>query len=186
MTFLRFRRVVSPSTMPKRFTPEQIASSAAIGELRTQHLFGGDTEAWHTYQDTVYSKLRPGEALHANRPVLWKAAARQLKKIEAELNKPATWQAGQEAQGLDAQTVPGPLRRPARLATPLSVRHARGLPADGERARLRVMRRGRLLRAATSRRRERQGDQDACRPPSAPRASRAREALLRAYANHLL
>ena len=39
-------------------------------------------------QDTVYSKLRPGEALHANRAVLWKAAARQLKKIEAELNTP--------------------------------------------------------------------------------------------------
>ena len=74
--------------MPKRFTPDQIAASAAIGELRTQHSFGGDTEAWHTYQDTVYSKLRPGEALHANRAVLWKAAARQLKKIEAELNTP--------------------------------------------------------------------------------------------------
>ena len=59
-----------------------------MGELRTQQSFGGDTEAWHTYQDTVYSKLRPGEALHANRAVLWKAAARQLKKIEAELNTP--------------------------------------------------------------------------------------------------
>ena len=74
--------------MPKRFAPEQIAASAAVGELRTQHSFGGDTEAWHNYQDTVYSKLRPGEALHANRAVLWKAAARQLKKIEAELNTP--------------------------------------------------------------------------------------------------
>ena len=74
--------------MPKRFTPEQIAASAAIGELRTHNSFGGDTEAWHTYQDTVYSKLRPGEALHASRAVLWKAAARQLKKIEAERNKP--------------------------------------------------------------------------------------------------
>ena len=74
--------------MPKRFAPEQIAASAAVGELRTQHSFGGDTEAWHNYQDTVYSKLRPGEALHANRAVLWKAAARQLKKIEAEINTP--------------------------------------------------------------------------------------------------
>ena len=54
--------------MPKRFAPEQIAASAAVGELRTQHSFGGDTEAWHNYQDTVYSKLRPGEALHASRP----------------------------------------------------------------------------------------------------------------------
>ena len=74
--------------MPKRFTPDQIAASAAIGELRTQQSFEGDTEAWHTYQDSVYSKLRPGEALHASRPVLWKAATRQLKKIEAERNKP--------------------------------------------------------------------------------------------------
>ena len=47
--------------MPKRFTPEQYAASAAVGELRTQQSFGGDTQAWHTYQDTVYSKLRPGE-----------------------------------------------------------------------------------------------------------------------------
>ena len=74
--------------MPKRFTPDQIAASAAIGELRTQQSFEGDTEAWHTYQDSVYSKLRPGEALHASRPVLWKAATRQLKKIEEERNKP--------------------------------------------------------------------------------------------------
>ena len=53
--------------MPKRFTPEQFAASA-MGELRTQKSFGGDTQASHTYQDTVYSKLRPGEALHASRP----------------------------------------------------------------------------------------------------------------------
>ena len=39
-----------------------------MGELRTQESFGGDTQASHTYQDTVYSKLRPGEALHASRP----------------------------------------------------------------------------------------------------------------------
>ena len=73
--------------MPKRFTPEQFAASA-MGELRTHESFEGDTQAWHTYQDTVYSKLRPGEALHASRAVLWKAAARQLKKIEAERNEP--------------------------------------------------------------------------------------------------
>ena len=73
--------------MPKRFTPEQFAASA-LGELRTHESFEGDTQAWHTYQDTVYSKLRPGEALHANRAALWKAAARQLKKIEAEINTP--------------------------------------------------------------------------------------------------
>ena len=52
--------------MPKRFTPEQFAA-LAMGELRTHESFEGDTQAWHTYQDTVYSKLRPGEALHANR-----------------------------------------------------------------------------------------------------------------------
>ena len=133
--------------MPKRFTPEQIAASAAVGELRTQQSFGGDTEAWHTYQDTVYSKLRPGETLHASRPDLWKAAARQLKKIEAERNKPVK-KVKKLKVSTRKQAVPWRLRRPARLATPLSVRHARGLPADGERARLRVMRRERVLRAA--------------------------------------
>ena len=74
--------------MPKPFTAEQFAASAALGDLRTQQSFGADTQAWHTYQDTVYSKLRPGEALHASRPDLWKTAARQLKKVEAERKKP--------------------------------------------------------------------------------------------------
>ena len=74
--------------MPKIFTAEQYAASAAFGDLRTRKSFGGDTQAWNTYQDTVYSKLRPGEALHASRPDLWKAAARQLQKIEAERKKP--------------------------------------------------------------------------------------------------
>ena len=53
--------------MPKHFTAEQFAASAAVGELRTQKSFGGDTQAWHTYQDTVYSKLHPGEALPPDR-----------------------------------------------------------------------------------------------------------------------
>ena len=46
--------------MPKHFTAEQFAVSAAVGDLLTQKSFGGDTQAWHTYQDTVLSKLHPG------------------------------------------------------------------------------------------------------------------------------
>ena len=34
----------------KLLTPEQIAASAAVGELRTQQSFGGDTtQAWNTH-----------------------------------------------------------------------------------------------------------------------------------------
>ena len=49
--------------MPKHFTAKQFAASAAVGDLRTQKSCGGDTQAWHTYQDTVYSTLHPDEAL---------------------------------------------------------------------------------------------------------------------------
>ena len=35
--------------MPKHFTAEQFAASAAVGDLRTQKSFVGDTQAWHTY-----------------------------------------------------------------------------------------------------------------------------------------
>ena len=89
--------------MPKHFTAKQFAASAAVGDLRTQKSFGGDTQAWHTYQDTVYSKLHPGEALppgDASRPDLWKAAAWQRKKIEAERKKVADADA-------DADQLPG-------------------------------------------------------------------------------
>ena len=41
--------------MPKRFTPEQIAASAAIGELRTQQSFEGDTEAWHRGSNPIFA-----------------------------------------------------------------------------------------------------------------------------------
>ena len=71
--------------MPKHFTAEQFAASEAVGELRTQKSFVGDTQTWHTYQDTVYSTLHPGEALppgDASRPDLWQAAARQRKNIK--------------------------------------------------------------------------------------------------------
>ena len=39
--------------MPKTFTAEQYAASAALGDLRTRKSFGSDTQAWNTYQDTV-------------------------------------------------------------------------------------------------------------------------------------
>ena len=43
--------------MPKHFTAEQFTASEALGELRTQKSFVGDTQAWHTYQETCYSTL---------------------------------------------------------------------------------------------------------------------------------
>ena len=49
--------------MPKYFMAEQFAAWEALGELRTQKSFVGDTQAWRTYQETYYSTLHPGEAL---------------------------------------------------------------------------------------------------------------------------
>ena len=49
---------VGRKPMPKHFTAKQFAASAAVGDLRTQKSFGGDTQAWHTYQDKVYSTLQ--------------------------------------------------------------------------------------------------------------------------------
>ena len=72
--------------MPRRFTAEQFAASKALGELRTQKSFAGDTEAWRMYQDESYRTLRPGEALppvkrsSRRRPHLGKAAIRQRKR----------------------------------------------------------------------------------------------------------
>ena len=41
--------------MPKRFTPEQFAASAAAGEPRSEQFFSGDSGAWHAYQESLYS-----------------------------------------------------------------------------------------------------------------------------------
>ena len=92
--------------MPKHFTAEQFAASAAVGELLTQKSFGGDTQAWHTYQDTVHSKLHPGAlpAGNASRPDLWKAAARHLNKIEAERKKVADADADADRKKLKVST----------------------------------------------------------------------------------
>lgn len=79
--------------MPKVFTPAQLAASASLGELRTQQSFAGDTDAWHAYQEHVYSTLQPGEALppvhEDERAKLWKAAQRQRGKIEKQRSKNA-------------------------------------------------------------------------------------------------
>ena len=48
--------------MPKRFTPQQLAASASVGALRTETSFEDDTDAWHTYQQTVFPMLMLGEA----------------------------------------------------------------------------------------------------------------------------
>ena len=84
------RRVVSPSTMPKRFTPEQIAASAAVGELRTQHSFGGDTEARHTYQESrtrSTARFTPTRrcGTHRYAAIALRAHARRLTRPSADV-----------------------------------------------------------------------------------------------------
>ena len=79
--------------MPKRFTPQQLAASAAVGELRTEQSFAGDTDAWHAYQQTAFSTLMLGEVLppvgDGERAKRWKAARRQRGKIEEQRTKDA-------------------------------------------------------------------------------------------------
>ena len=82
----RFRRVSLDHA--QALHGRSVRCLGGIGRPSHPEVVRGDTQAWNTYQDTVYSKLRPGEALHASRPDLWKAAARQLQKIEAERKKP--------------------------------------------------------------------------------------------------
>ena len=48
--------------MPKRFTPEQFAASAAAGEPRSEQFFSGDSGAWHAYQDTQHAAGRDAPA----------------------------------------------------------------------------------------------------------------------------
>lgn len=69
--------------MPKRFTPQQLAASASIGEVRTLAPWRRSTDtsgAWHTYQETVFRTLMQGEALppvgDSERTKRWKAARR--------------------------------------------------------------------------------------------------------------
>ena len=78
--------------MPKRFTPEQFAASAAAGEPRSEQFFSGDSGAWHAYQESFYSTLL-GEVLppvgDGRRAGCWKKARRQRGKIEAQRDKRA-------------------------------------------------------------------------------------------------
>ena len=77
--------------MPKHFTAEQFAASAAVGDLRPAHpevVRGRHAGVAHVPGQGLQhaSALHPGEALppgDASRPDLWKAAAQQRKKIEA-------------------------------------------------------------------------------------------------------
>ena len=84
--------------MPARFTPEQLAASAAAGELRTESTFAGDTAThargpWHAYQDSFFSAITLGQTLppvgDSNRAKQWKAARRQRGKIEEQRAKDA-------------------------------------------------------------------------------------------------
>ena len=49
--------------MPKRITPQQLAASASVGEVRTKASFDSETSgAWHTYQEAVHTHARRGTA----------------------------------------------------------------------------------------------------------------------------
>ena len=78
--------------MPKRFTPEQFAASAAAGQPRSEQFFSGDSGAWHAHQESFYSTLL-GEVLppvgDGRRAGCWKRARRQRGKIEAQREKKA-------------------------------------------------------------------------------------------------
>ena len=75
--------------LPKMVRKEMRALSP--GEVR-RFLFEAKSDRWHAlWVLLVTTGLRPGEALHASRPVLWKAATRQLKKIEEERNITQKW-----------------------------------------------------------------------------------------------
>ena len=78
--------------MPKRFTPQQLAASASVGEVRTEASFNGDTGAWHTYQETVFHTLMQGELPpvgDSERAKRWKATRRQAGKIKEQRTKDA-------------------------------------------------------------------------------------------------
>ena len=77
--------------MPTRFTEEQLAASATAGEPRAEESFGGDRDAWHTYQAEWFAIVTLGDVLppvgDSNRAKRWKAARRQRGKIEAQREK---------------------------------------------------------------------------------------------------
>ena len=74
--------------MPKRrFTHQELARSAAAGELCLQSDFDGDTDAYHAYQDQWFATFTD-EALppvrDASRTKRWRAVRRQRKAIEEQ------------------------------------------------------------------------------------------------------
>jgi hypothetical protein len=77
--------------MPRRFTPAQLAASAAVAELREEASFAGDVSAWRAYQEDTFATLTLGEVLprvgDRNRAKLWKATRRQRGKIEVQRGK---------------------------------------------------------------------------------------------------
>jgi hypothetical protein len=77
--------------MPTRFTPEQLAASAAIGEVRVEASFAGDARAWQAYQENICTRITLGERLapvgDSSRAKCWKAARRQRGKIEEQRKK---------------------------------------------------------------------------------------------------
>ena len=78
--------------MPRRFSAEELAASAALGELKTEASFEGDIDAWRGYQHFVVVQLTGvplppvGDASRASR---WKAVRRQRGQIEEQRRRDA-------------------------------------------------------------------------------------------------
>ena len=102
------RRGLTPYSMPKRFTANQLAASEAAGELRPESSFRGLREEWCNFQVRWFGKLM-GEVLPAvgmpERAARWKAATRQRGKIEAQ----------RKATAANAVFMPAAAAAPARL-----------------------------------------------------------------------
>ena len=86
--------------MPRRFSADELAASAAIGELQTESSFA-DTDKWRAYQNEVVLQITGvelpavGDASRASR---WKAARRQRGQMEEQRRR---------TQRIMSTTLPG-------------------------------------------------------------------------------
>ena len=83
----------SGSPMPKRITPQQLAASASVGEVRTEASFRQATPRVRGTRTRRLCTLMQGEALppvgDGERAKRWTAARRQRGKIEEQRAKDA-------------------------------------------------------------------------------------------------
>ena len=94
--------------MGKRYTPAQVAASAAAGKPRAKASFPND-EAWHIYQDSWFATFTSGDELprpkESSRATHWKAAVRQQEEIEAKLAEEEACRRARQEQQWPSSTV---------------------------------------------------------------------------------